>query len=69
MSIKNASIKSIQDAIALAISDLTNSKAEVSIKSLDVSGELTGKIFEEQTANLTIKITLVNANDSLPESF
>lgn len=67
MSIKNVTIESIQDAISAALGDLTASKVKVNIKSMDISGELTGYMFEKQTVNLSMIMVLSNIEEREPE--
>jgi hypothetical protein len=68
MSIKNVTIESIQDAISVALSELTKSKVKVNINSMDISGELTGEMFEEQTVNLSIGMVLKNIEEREPDN-
>ena len=68
MSIKNVTIESIQDTISAALSELTKSKVKVNIKSMDISGELTGEMFEEQTVNISMSMVLNNIEEREPEN-
>ncbi|WP_404361562.1 hypothetical protein [Methylotuvimicrobium sp. KM1] len=68
MSIKNVTIGSVQESISAALSELTKSKVKVNIKSMDISGELTGEMFEEQTVNLSMSMVLNNIEERESEN-
>ncbi|MDO9107143.1 MAG: hypothetical protein Q7U57_19550 [Methylovulum sp.] len=68
MTIKNVTIESIQNTISAALGELTASKVKVNIKSMDISGELTGEMFEEQEVNISMSMVLNNLEERKPES-